>query len=85
MSVLEASAMKIPILVSRSHGCIDSIIENDTGQYIDLSTEGVCNGIERMLDPVLRQTLGARGRSMVLEKYDHRVMWPQVLDLYKKL
>ena len=72
-------------MVSRSHGCIDSIIENETGQYIDLSAEGICEGIERMLDPILRQTLGENGRTMVLTKYDHRIMWPQVLDLYKKL
>lgn len=85
MSVLEASAMKLPILVTRSHGCVDSIIENETGLYINLSPEGICSGIERMADPLLRQHLGANGRTMVLQKYDHRIMWPQVLDLYKKL
>lgn len=85
ISVLEASAMERPILVTRSHGCVDSIIENETGFYIDLSPEGICNGIEQMLDPCLRQRLGANGRTMVLQKYDHRIMWPQVLDLYKKL
>lgn len=85
MSVLEASAMECPILVTRSHGCVDSIIENETGLYINLSPEGICNGIEQMSDPLLRQRLGASGRIMVLQKYDHRIMWPQVLDLYKKL
>jgi len=85
MSVLEASAMQKPILVSRSHGCVDSIIEHITGEYIDLSADSICSGMERMLDKELQASLGNNGRNMVLEYYDHRIMWPLINDLYKSI
>lgn len=85
MCVIEASAMEKPILVSRSHGCIDSIVENITGEYIDLSSEGIAEGIERMLDESRRRELGKNGRKFVLENFDHSVMWPKVLQLYSNI
>lgn len=82
MSVLEASAMEKPILVSRSHGCVGSIREGVTGLYIDLTAEAVCAGIARLIDPALRLRLGRSGRTFVSEHFDHTVMWPEVLKLY---
>lgn len=85
MSVLEASAMEKPILVSKSHGCIDSIRNNETGYYVEISPESICSGIERLLDPLSRRTLGKNGRQFVLENYDHSVVWPEVLKFYQTL
>lgn len=85
MSVLEASAMELPILVSRSHGCVDSIIENKTGLYIPLDPEGICKGMNKMLDANLRQSLGQEGRRMVLQYFNYRVMWPMVGELYDRI
>lgn len=85
MCVLEASAMEKPILDSRAHGCIDAIIEHETGEYIELSAEGICKGMEMMLDADLRKRLGDNGRNNVLEWYDFKVMWPLVSELYNKI
>lgn len=85
MSVLEASAMKKPILVSRSHGCEDSIIEYITGEYVDLTADNICRGMEVMLDKQYREFLGNNGRNIVLERYDVSVMWPLVSELYKNI
>lgn len=85
MCVLEASAMEVPILSSKAHGCIDAIIEHETGEYIDLSAEGICKGMELMLDADLRKCLGKRGREIVLDRYDFCVMWPHVNELYYKM
>lgn len=85
MCVVEASAMEKPILDSRAHGCVDAIVEHETGEYIDLSAEGICKGMEQMLDADLRGKLGMNGRKRVLEWYDFKVMWPLVGDLYKKI
>lgn len=85
MCVVEASAMEKPILDSRAHGCVDAIVEHDTGEYIDLSADGICKGMELMLDEGLRGKLGKSGRKRVLEWYDFKVMWPLVSDLYKKI
>ena len=84
MCVIEASAMEKPILDSRAHGCVDAIVEHETGEYIELSAEGICKGMELMLDAGLRKQLGKNGRKKVLEWYDFKVMWPLIGDLYKK-
>ena len=85
MCVVEASAMEKPILDSRAHGCVDAIVEHETGEYIDLSADEICKGMELMLDEELRGKLGKSGRKRVLEWYDFKVMWPFVSDLYKKI
>lgn len=85
MCVIEASAMEKPILDSRAHGCVDAIIEHETGEYINLSAEGICSGMEQMLDDEVRRKLGMNGRKRVLEWYDFKVMWPLVKELYKKI
>lgn len=85
MCVVEASAMEKPILDSRAHGCVDAIVEHETGEYIDLSADGICKGMEQMLDEELRGELGKSGRKRVLEWYDFQVMWPLVSNLYKKI
>lgn len=85
MCVVEASAMEKPILDSRAHGCVDAIVEHETGEYIDHSADGICKGMELMLDAELRGKLGKSGRKRVLEWYDFKVMWPLVGDLYKKI
>lgn len=85
MCVVEASAMEKPILDSRAHGCVDAIVEHETGEYIALSAEGICQGMEQMLDVELRRNLGQTGRKRVLEWYDFRVMWPLVGELYKTI
>lgn len=85
MCVVEASAMEKPILDSRAHGCVDAIVEHETGEYIDLSASGICKGMEQMLDVNLQRRLGENGRKRVLEWYDFKVMWPLVGDLYKKI
>ena len=82
MCVIEASAMEVPILVSRSHGCVDSIKENVTGQYIDISPESIASGLTDMLDSELRHRLGKSGRQFVINNLDHKVMWPLIKLFY---
>lgn len=85
MCVIEASAMQKPILVSRSHGCEDSIVEHITGEYIGLSADSICLGMEKVMDDNVRKRLGENGRRVVTERYDCRVMWPLVKTLYDKI
>lgn len=82
MCVIEASAMEIPILVTPSHGCIDSIKEGVTGYYIGLSADSICQGMERMLDKDHMALIGKQGRQFVLDNFDYKVMWPLINELY---
>lgn len=85
MCVIEASAMEIPILVSRSHGCIDSIREHQTGEYIDISAHDIANGLELMTNRDKRHEFGKNGRKFVVENFDYKVMWPEILNLYNQI
>jgi len=85
VSVIEASAMQIPILVSTSHGCVDSIREHITGEYIALDAHGVSEGLETMQDRIKRMHYGLNGRKWVVENFDQRKMWPQIANFYNSL
>lgn len=85
MTVIEASAFEVPILVAPSHGCIDSIKEGVSGFYIDLNAESICEGMERMLDKDTMRMIGKLGRRFVLENFDRQVMLPIVLDMYNQI
>lgn len=85
MSVIEASAMKVPVLVSRSHGCVDSFVEHKTGEHVEISAEGIFHGLENMKDPGLRHLMGEHGRNFVVENFDHSVMWPKISEMFSQL
>jgi glycosyltransferase involved in cell wall biosynthesis len=74
-SILEASAMKIPVLTTKATGCIDSIIEGLTGYYIENNAESILNGmlkISKDKDNAMR----INARKFVLENFDNRILWP---------
>lgn len=85
MCAIEASAMEKPLLVSKVHGCEDTIVEHVTGEYIGLDAESIYMGMFLMLNADLRYTLGKNGRLKVMEWYDFRVMWLLVEKLYAKI
>ena len=82
-SVIEASAMSIPVLTTRATGCIDSIIEGETGLFIDHSAENIASAIERLINsPELCMALGEGGHRLAVEQYDERVVWQHIERLY---
>lgn len=83
MSVIEASALEIPVLVSKSHGCVDTIVENKTGCYIEISEEGIAEGITGFFEPEVRAAYGKEGRAWVVENFDHSVLWTEVIKIYQ--
>ena len=85
MTVIEASAMERPVLVSKAHGCVDTIVPDTTGRYIGNKPEEISAGLSDMLDSPLRTRLGAEGRKHVLKNFDHTVLQPIIADFYKNL
>jgi glycosyltransferase involved in cell wall biosynthesis len=77
--VLEASAMELPVLTTRATGCIDSIIENETGMFVDLTPEDIVIHIQAYLDdPALRHKHGKNGRLYVLENFEQSSIWQEI-------
>lgn len=46
--MLEASSMGIPVLTTPVTGCVDSIIEDKTGYYVNNSSESIFEGINKL-------------------------------------
>lgn len=81
MSVIEASAMKIPVLASDITGCFETLKDGYTGFHVKINAEDISSKIERLLSPHVRKELGENGRTWVVENFDHLKVWPHLLDV----
>lgn len=82
---LEASSMGLPVLTTRVHGCIDSIVENETGFFVDHAPISIAEGMQKFINEKVRREMGKKGREWVLKNFDHTVVWPEVLKMYNGL
>lgn len=69
---IEAGAMGVPAIVSRSTGCIDSIIDGETGLFTDIEPNDIANKIECFFDKEYAQKLGAQARSHVVKCFEQQ-------------
>lgn len=83
-STIEASSMSIPVAVPKITGCIDSIIENETGLFITHDRNNIKSVIEKLYrDELLRKELGKNGRKFVIENFRQELVWEEIEKLYK--
>jgi len=82
---LEASAMTLPLVVSRSTGCIDSIIDNETGVYCNIEPESIVNAIMVFTDEEKARSYGNAGRQFVLQHFEHTKIKNLMLDFLNKI
>jgi glycosyltransferase involved in cell wall biosynthesis len=83
LSVIEASAMKIPVLTSKATGCIDSIIENITGRYVEITPSSIAEGVELYLNnPAQARAFGESGREFVKTNFDNLIIWKELEKYY---
>lgn len=74
--VLEASSMELPVLTTKKTGCVDSIIENTTGQYIEINQSDIANKINYYIhNEDIRNLHGKNGRLFVLKYFEQTIMW----------
>lgn len=84
-SVLEASAMELPVVTTRATGCIDSIIEGETGLFVnhdDRELYGALLGLYE--DNSMRIEMGKNGRKFVESHFEPRIVWEKIEKLYRK-
>ena len=82
-SVLEASAMEIPIITTRATGCCDSIIEGESGFFVAHDDKELEVAIMKLYDSVeLRKQMGKAGRKMVVDKFKQELVWEEIGKLY---
>ena len=83
--VLEASAMERPVVTTRKTGCIDSIVENETGVFVDIEGNSIANGIEKFFDKTNAERMGKNGRKWVVENFEHAVVREAMLNLLNEV
>ncbi|SHJ48450.1 glycosyltransferase family 4 protein [Bacteroides stercorirosoris] len=84
-SVLEASSMGIPVITTKATGCIDSIIEEETGIFVPHDAGCFATAIETLYgNKDLRLQYGKNGRKLVEENYEQHIIWKEIEKLYIK-
>jgi glycosyltransferase involved in cell wall biosynthesis len=85
--LLEAAAMRVPVVASRIPGCSDAVIDGVTGFLFELrNTEELAKTMGRYLaDPELRRQHGENGRRRVLRDFVPTDVFHCMLEEYKKL
>ena len=81
IGILEAQAMRLPVLTTTETGCIDAIIDDKTGLYI---THDPTNMAQKIRDIREYTQMGNVGREWVTKNYDQRIIWKYIEELYLK-
>ncbi len=77
--ILEASAMELPIITTRSTGCLDAIIENETGIFSEIEGNALMRNIEfYLLNKDIGKQHGINGRKFVVENFDQNIVWKAI-------
>lgn len=83
--VLEAGAMGIPVVTTKSTGCVDSIIENKTGLFADINPVSLCNQIQLFTNKSLANEMGHNARRHIQQNYDHKVVREYMLRVLDEI
>lgn len=76
---LEASSMEIPILTTKVTGCRESIVESETGIFIDNTSSSILEKIEFYLEnKELMLIHGKKGREFVRANFQQEKIWDTI-------
>ena len=86
-SPMEASAMKIPCVVTDIPGCRETVEQGRNGVLVPLGdVESLKTAIMDILsDPEKARSMGEVGRAMALERFEERKVFKRVKDEYARL
>ncbi|MCA9198629.1 MAG: glycosyltransferase, partial [Planctomycetales bacterium] len=84
---LEAAATGIPTVTTRSTGCIDAVIDGETGFVVDVGdVQALANALIRYLqDEKLRTSHGHAAREFVKKHFDQQTVWKLIESEYRSL
>lgn len=83
-SVLEASAMGIPVITTQATGCCDSIRDGETGFFVDHNEKELEQALRKLYgDATLRERMGKAGRKFVEENFKQEIVWEEIEKLYQ--
>jgi glycosyltransferase involved in cell wall biosynthesis len=77
--VLEASAMNLPVITTRVTGCIDSIIENETGIFCDINVNDIAEKIKYYYqNPAIASQHAKNGCARVIQSFSQERVWQEL-------
>lgn len=87
MSVVEAEAMGVPVIVTDIPGPVNGMINGKTGVTIPVrNTDAIVNAVKNMADnPLLIEEYGKEAAAYAAENFDSRIFAEKLLENRKKL
>ena len=84
---LEASAMSLPVIASNIRGCVDAVVNGQTGTLVTPGKSGELEGAMRKFleDRKTAKRLGENGREFVLNNFQPKPIWQDLAREYKML
>ena len=87
MSVLEAQALRLPVITSDAYGVVDASVEGVTGLRCHVNDpEGLYACMKQYYhDAALRKAHGTAGRKRVEETFDNKLVSQAWVEFYREL
>lgn len=77
--VLEASAMELPIIITKATGCTEAIVDGETGTFISHDINNIANVIETYIkNPEKGIEQGKKGRKFVVNNFEQTLIWEKI-------
>jgi len=86
-TLIEAAAMEIPVIATRVTGCVDAVIDHQTGILIPPeSPSDLTRAIQTLLyDKSLAQSMGRQARDRVVKQFSSERLTKLHLNLYQEI
>jgi glycosyltransferase involved in cell wall biosynthesis len=86
-SVMEASAMSVPCVVTNIRGCREAVVQGRNGLLVPLGDISSLAGaiVELLTDRDKARHMGEEGRRLALERFDERLVFDRVKARYAQL
>jgi glycosyltransferase involved in cell wall biosynthesis len=85
-TVMEASAMAVPVVATNIRGCRTAVDDGHTGILVPVrDADSLARAIATLLDdPALRRRMGGHGRQHAVWHFDQRRIFATVLETYDR-
>lgn len=85
--LLEAQAMRLPVVATRIPGCVEGSRDGETSLLVPVADAGALEAaLERYCaDPELRRQHGEAGRAWMLEAFRQEDVWERTYGVYQRL
>ena len=86
-ALLEAASLEIPAVATRATGCVDAIVDGETGFLVDIGDVNAMASATGLLldDPALRNRIGQAARERVLRLFTDDRLLEEHIRLYQSM